>query len=332
MIITGNAPTPAAVYAPAAPSQFAPPPVISSTQVIEPPQMAATTAPASNTAPAATNQQPVIPSLPPFKAVEQSMLPLKPGQIKNFRRDMNHTVKAAAQPMMQLHPRTVVINLRPGGRIPTLNLAYRYLTSITVTDSMGSPWPITSVSAGDPALFYPQPISKNKEQPTILVSDKKKYAQSNMALSLSGMPTPILLHLQSDSGSNVDYRVILRIRALEPGATPSLNSASNHDDTAVLLRALYGVMGASAEPLQVSGAPAMLHTRAWKMNGKIWLRTRAHILAPAWVATERSPDGTRAYALYDNNAVLLRFHGQDFPISFAPMLKIPGQNSSNGGV
>ncbi|MBN6739756.1 hypothetical protein JKG47_04270 [Acidithiobacillus sp. MC6.1] len=257
-----------------------------------------------------------VPGLPPFKSIEKALLPLEGKQIVGFRGKVRKTQDAGNQPIIPKDGTTQVITIDPDtGQTPTIHMAAGYACSITVVDSMGQPWPINTASVGDGGRFKVQSIMKTKESPTIVVSDLLPHAQSNLLLTLEGLNTPIPVQLVSggpikNGHEVVAYRVILRVRGMTPGALPpSFMASPNAGTTRALLQALYGTMPSAAKTLRVSQAPAYSHTRAWLLNGDLWIRTHATLLAPSWIAAEQSANGVHAYVLPTSHAVLLRMNG-----------------------
>lgn len=264
-----------------------------------------------------TTQIPNQPGLPPFKSIEQALLPLSGQQIHDFRQTVRKTQDAGNEPVTPIHGITRVITVNPNdGLTPKIVMAAGYACSITVVDGAGQPWPIMTATIGDGTRFRIEPINKGAAmEPTVVVSDLLPHAQSNLLLTLQGMNTPIPVQLVSGgpidkNRETVDYRVILRVRGMAPGSLPATFSPSpNRGTTADLLQTLYGTMPEAAKILKVQGAPAYSVTRAWLLNGDLWIRTHARLLAPSWIATEQSANGVHAYVLSPTHALLLRFDG-----------------------
>ena len=257
-----------------------------------------------------------IPGLPPFKSIEKALLPLSGQQIHQFRGKVRKTQNGGNEPIIPKNGITQVITVNPNsGETPTIHMAAGYACSLTVVDGAGQPWPIVTAVIGSGKRFTAQSIDKNTLEPTIVVSDLLPHAQSNLLLTLQGLNTPIPVQLVSggpleNGKETVAYRVILRVRGMVPGGLPpSFSPSPNHGTTAALLQTLYGTMPAAAKTLRVKNAPAYSYTRAWRMNGDLWIRTHGRLLAPAWIATEASANGVHAYVLPQTHAVLLRFNG-----------------------
>ncbi|MBU2768751.1 hypothetical protein HAP94_21950 [Acidithiobacillus ferrivorans] len=258
----------------------------------------------------------MIPGLPPFKSIEKALFPLSGKQIHQFRGKVRKTQEGGNEPVIPKNGVTQVITVDPNsGETPTIHMAAGYACSLTVVDGAGQPWPIISATIGSGKRFTAQGIAKDALEPTIVVSDLRPHAQSNLLLVLQGLNTPIPVQLVSggpleNGRETVAYRVILRVRGMVPGGLPtSFSPSPNHGTTAALLQTLYGTMPTAAKTLRVKNAPTYSYTRAWMLNGDLWIRTHARLLAPAWIATEASANGVHAYVLPKTHAVLMRFNG-----------------------
>ncbi|MDA8247156.1 DotH/IcmK family type IV secretion protein [Acidithiobacillus sp.] len=285
-------------------------------------RLAAAGSPPAGSSPSAgapSARQPIartIPGLPPFKSIEKALLPLSGQHIHQFRGKVRKTQDGGNEPIIPKNGITQVITVDPNsGETPTIHMAAGYACSLTVVDGAGQPWPIVTAVIGSGKRFTAQGIDKNALEPTIVVSDLLPHAQSNLLLTLQGLNTPIPVQLVSggpleNGKETVAYRVILRVRGMVPGGLPpSFSPSPNHGTTAALLQTLYGTMPAAAKTLRVKNAPAYSYTRAWRMNGDLWIRSHGRLLAPAWIATEASANGVHAYVLPQTHAVLLRFNG-----------------------
>ena len=72
---------------------------------------------------------------------------------------------------------------------------------------------------------------------------------------------------------------------------------------------LDGVPPSDAVPLTVSGVSPD-EVRAWRMGGRVYLRTRYTVLSPEWTASENGAGGVTVYALPSTPVVLLSQDGR----------------------
>lgn len=281
-----------------------------------------------------------LPPLPPEKSLydsaSKSLLPLAPKDLIRFRRKLNATQKASETPITPPLAKTEVITIHPNrGGIPVIPMSAGYVTDVSFVNEWGQPWSVADATVGNGTAFQVMnPVSPGSIQAqsalsdkagksktstgnaptktsTIIVAAKQKYRDSNLSVLLYHLPTPLLFGLQTGNQS-VDYRIIVRVDALSPNALPPPGGTGRSHDAAdaILMRALYDTMPQSAQSMPFG------YGEAWTLNGKIWLRTRHSILAPAWLATMQSPDGVHAYELPQTESVMMTINGEPQTIVF----------------
>ncbi|MBU2743585.1 hypothetical protein HF670_03965 [Acidithiobacillus thiooxidans] len=279
-----------------------------------------------------------LPPLPPEKSLyasaAQSLLPLQPRDLMRFRKKLQATQKASEMPMTPPLAKTEVITIHPNrGGIPVIPMSAGYVTDVSFVNEWGQPWPVADATVGNGAAFQVMnPIVPGSIQAqtalgdktgkasggnaplktsTLIVAAKQKYRDSNLSVLLYRLPTPLLFSLQTGV-KKVDYRIIVRVDALSPNAMPPIGGLGRAHDAAdaLLMRALYDTMPQSAKSIPFG------YGEAWTLNGKIWLRTRHSILAPAWLATMQSPDGIHAYEIPATESVMLTLNGEPRTIVF----------------
>ena len=86
-----------------------------------------------------------------FDRAEKGLLPLSPNQICDFERRLETTQKASQPPSSgppKAEVKLTTLSLDPGVDPPQINLAAGYVTTITMVDATGAPWPIMDVGVG----------------------------------------------------------------------------------------------------------------------------------------------------------------------------------------
>ncbi len=108
-----------------------------------------------------------------------------------------------------------------------------------------------------------------------------------------------------------DARVDARVADRGPNAKVQIITRPNTPETgaAYLTAMLDGTPPAEAVPLAVSGVSPD-EVRAWRMGGRVYLRTRYTVISPEWVAFEAGPSGVSIYALPATPIVLLSANGR----------------------
>ena len=313
------------------------------TQELQSAPSAVTVTPAALQATAQTAASPMpgatLPPLPPentlYQSAAKSLLPLHPKDLMNFRKKLQATQKASEVPITPPLAKTEVITVHPNrGGIPVIPMAAGYVTDVSFVNEWGQPWFVEDATVGNGTAFQVvNPVTsgsiqtesalENKEgktsangaapvkTSTIIIAAKQKFRDSNLSVLLQQLPTPLLFDLQTGQ-KMVDYRIIVRVDGLTAGAMPPIGGLGRSHDAAdaVLMRALYDTMPRSAQPIPFG------YGEASRMNGKIWLRTRHSVLAPAWLATLQSPDGVHAYELPATETAMLTVNGEPRTIVF----------------
>ena len=137
------------------------------------------------------------------------------------------------------------------------------------------------------------------------------HGAGNLSIRLVDLITPIVITLSTDIDM-VDYRIDMRIPKNGPLAkTPliefgGLTTTAGADSN--LSAMLEGAIPASAEKLSVKGVDA--RTAAWRVDGRIYLRTPLSLLSPAWDSSAASADGTTVYTLNNTPVVILSDDGR----------------------
>ncbi len=239
-----------------------------------------------------------------FNAVTQSAIPMTPQEIRQLKAMMDLSKKAASasvgtppKPVLS----TQIVNLAPGAVPPVVRLTQGFVTSVVFTDSAGQPWPIVAYDLGNSSAFDIQWKPKSN---LLMIQALSLYTYGNLAVTLQGLPTPVMLTLLPGQ-QVVDYRADLQIQDSLPGENNTFSSAQGTKVNHTLLDILNGVPPEDAKVLTVDGGEA----EAWMLNDKIYLRTKLTVLSPAWIATMKNLDGTRAYEMMKSSTILVSRDG-----------------------
>lgn len=237
--------------------------------------------------------------------LHQSM-PMTPSQIIDLKRRMAAAQRAAsASPEAPPQPMTSsrIVNLAPGATPPTIRLQQGFITTLDFVDASGQPWPVKFLDNGNPNAFN---VSWDKKGNMLMIQALKPYTYGNLAVSLKGLNTPIMLTLVPGQRA-VDYRVDLRVSGLAPGSKNSDGNMSGLPDSTnqKLLQVLDGVAPKGSKQLQVDGDAAQV----WQKGNKMFVRSKFAILSPGWMQHMRSPDGTNAYIIQKTPMILVSQFG-----------------------
>ena len=236
--------------------------------------------------------------------------------------------------------RSVNVSLGPGGTTPAVQTVMGYPTSIAFLDSTGQPWPIhwdensnpsvpvapsapggvTNASAGvgiGPAVSYGTGFDiavPVKGGNVLNITTHSPGPRGGLAVMLEGASAPLSFMIMAN-GQRFDSRLAVMVTGHGPNAKAQASGIGfNHPGDPVtgaaqLTSMLDGVAPAQAVPLGVSGmSPDDI--RAWRLGDRIYLRTRARVVSPQPVATEKGMDGVAIYEIPAVPVVLVSSGGQ----------------------
>lgn len=253
-------------------------------------------------------EAPIDPTDPEFDRALSDLLPLEPGQIQELLERLDQTQRAAASHPGGLPPspdtRVVTLSLDPGSVPPIVYLHTGYVTTLTILDASGQPWPIHDIAYGGNFQIPDPEVGTH----IIRITPMTRHGSGNMSIRLEDLVTPITLRLQSGV-DRVDFRVDARVPEFGPQANPPLIDGSSQlvagDGT--LTTFLEGVPPEGAVSLRLLGADE--RSSAWRVGDTMYLRTPLNLLSPGWDSSVRSTDGMQVYALSNTPVVLLSDNG-----------------------
>lgn len=236
--------------------------------------------------------------------------------------------------------RSLNVSLGPGDTTPVVQTVMGYTTTIAFLDSTGQPWPIhwqensnpsvpvpqggvTNASAGvgiGPAVSYGAGFDVAvpvKGGHMLTITTRSPGPRGSIAVILEGASAPLSFMLMGN-GREFDNRLSVMVTGHGPNAKAASSVAFGRPvgpvtGAAQLTSMLDGVAPAQAVPLGVSGmSPDDI--RAWRLGDRIYLRTRARVVSPQPVATEKGMDGVAIYEIPAVPSVLVSSGGQLAPI------------------
>lgn len=247
----------------------------------------------------------IAPALPPLPTVAQSRAAafqrtqaeaLTPAEILSLRRMLMARQAAAAALPNPPKPvtGTVQVSLTPGATPPVIRIYQGMVSTLSVVDATGAPWPVTNIVAGNPALFTVARLD-GPEGSVLALTPMAAFGDSNLVLMLAGNPSPVMLTIVAGQ-KDVDERTEVRVDAAGPEARMVATRLPPGVDTR-LLGVLDGVPPTGARALGITGAD---HVQAWLLpDRRMVVRTRAMLvgLPIAGVEATSSAGGTYVYEL-----------------------------------
>ena len=244
-----------------------------------------------------------------FKAATEQMMPLKPSEIRRMLELYDETKQASVTPIYPTpEPESSFqgISLDPGAKPLVIKTAIGNVTTMSIVDITGQPWPIQDLTwAGDFQIEEPESGGH-----MLRITPTSEFAKGNISMRLVGLNPPVIFTLKAERQS-VHVRLDVQIPEIGPnGVLPPVDmpiSTKAGDD--FMTSVLVGVVkGRDTQQLKVEGIDG--RTTAYSQGNMIYVRTPYTMLSPAWVKSVQSGDGTKVYALNSTPVILLSDKGK----------------------
>ena len=236
--------------------------------------------------------------------------------------------------------RSLNVSLGPGDITPVVQTVMGYTTTIAFLDSTGQPWPIHWQENSNPSVPVPQPqggVTNASAGAGVGVAPAVSFAtgfdiavpvkggnmltittrspgpRGSIAVILEGANAPLSFMLMGNS-REFDSQLAVMVKGHGPNAKAASGvgfgrSLGPVTGAAQLTSMLDGVAPSQAVPLGVSGmSPDDI--RAWRLGDRIYLRTRARVVSPQPIATEKGMDGVAIFEIPAVPSVLVTSGGQ----------------------
>lgn len=245
-----------------------------------------------------------------FEQALQALLPLRPNEIREMLEKFDRTQESVEVPVYPPpKPQMVVqnISLDPGAPPAVIKMAYGHVTTLSILDASGAPWPIEDISwAGD---FEITETSAGEGAHIVRISPKSEYAVGNMSMRLLTLKTPVIIMMETNRDI-VHYRFDAIIPDYGPFASAPLitQGVSIQAGDQTLSSVLQGLVPNGAERLNVAGVDG--RTSAYRIGAVTYVRTPLTLLSPSWTNSVASADGMRVYTIKDAPILLLSDKGK----------------------
>ena len=202
---------------------------------------------------------------------------------------------------------TLRISLKSGERPSVVNTRPGWISTLTFSDVTGAPWPVLSVTNGNPDAYDIKSSGPENATNIITISAKQAYVWSNIAVTLVGAKVPILMTLDPSTGE-VDYRVDAQLDERGPNASYDVISSDSLPATgdSVMLSFLDGVPPESARKIKTGHR----EVQAWRFDDMLYVRTSRSLLSPAYVAKQSNASGVNVYVLKEAPILLVSDDGR----------------------
>ncbi|NBX67195.1 MAG: type IV secretion protein DotH [Proteobacteria bacterium] len=244
-----------------------------------------------------------------FDAALNGMMPMTPDQIRALL-DKYRVTREASEERIGGMPKPEVsvqtVSLEPGVAPPIIKLSPGHVTSVTMMDMTGEPWPVQDVSWGGNFEI----ISPEDGGHIIRISPMAAHEVGNMSVQLIGLKTPVTFTLETQL-EVVQYRFDARIpeygpKAAPPIIEPGLDTEAGTDKA--IGQILDGVPPAGTQKIKLSGVDA--RTSVYRNGAVTYLRTPLTLLSPGWSASAKSADGMTVYVVNSTPVFLLSDRGR----------------------
>jgi len=254
-----------------------------------------------------------------FIEAMQATMPMTPEQIRMFKKRYEQTRSAERAPVSadaDRSTRSIDLTLKPGEAIPVIRMESGTVTTLTFSDRNGNPWPIYSVTPGDPNRFATQTAGEQGKSNILVLNTTADYAVSNAVITLVDSPVPILMTLDAREQSTVDYRVDVRIDAKGPNSQFAISDSYQLPATgdSLMLAFLDGLPPKGAVERQTSARGV----EAWVYEKELYIRTRGELLSPAYTKRSSNVSGTNVFVLHEAPVIVLSQDGVFDTVSIAP--------------
>lgn len=251
----------------------------------------------------------VDPSDEAFREALDSVAPLTPEQIEEARRLLDRVDRAQVVPLQAVNPvtRSMSVSLKSGERPGTVRVYPGWISTLTFSDVTGKPWPVLSVTNGNPEAYDVKSSGPENATNIITISARQSHVPSNIAITLVGAQVPILLTLSPSTG-DVDFRIDAQVDQRGPNASYDVISSVSLPATgdSVMLSFLDGVPPDAARKLQTSARDV----EAWRFDGMLYVRTVRSLLSPAFVAKQSNVSGVNVYVLKEAPILIVSDEGR----------------------
>ncbi len=241
----------------------------------------------------------------------RDQFPLDPSLIRDYRRRLNESQRAAAAPPSGIRPEAISQSLRVSldtrGPTPQLDTSPGTVSIISFFDQTGAPWPIASFVIGREDAFQVNAMQEGSNQ--LAVAPLVVHGYSNLAVSLVNEDQPLVIDLETNEARS-HYRLDLSVAGRGPNAiVPAVQTREakqNASDELMMAFVQGSDIPKTAQRLSTDDSDVA----AWHFNGNLYVRTNQTLQAPSWSATLSGPGGIKAYRLRPAPLVLITRNGQ----------------------
>jgi intracellular multiplication protein IcmK len=244
-----------------------------------------------------------------YGAAIQSQMPMPPELIRDYKRRVNESQRAAAMPPSGFRPNSVSdqirVSLEAKGKAPKVATSPGTVSVLAFYDRTGEAWPVASYVVGRPDAFQVYALQEGSNQ--VAITPLVTHGYSNLIISLVGEDRPLVVDMETNE-QMTHFRRDLVVNGLGPNAVVSTGPAEPP------MRASDDVMMAFVQGADLPGNAVRLSTdnsavSAWLYNGELYIRTENTLISPSWSASLTGPGSIHAYRLKPTPVALITRNG-----------------------
>ncbi|MBK67259.1 MAG: type IV secretion protein DotH [Rickettsiales bacterium] len=241
------------------------------------------------------------------KQTKQTLFPLKPEEIEQMLEMFNVTrekAESAGKVVPKPEVKVADISLDPSMVPEVIMTAPGNVTTLSILDITGQPWPIQDVTwAGEFEVIPPEPKGH-----VIRITPLTVHGFGNISIRLIDLTTPVTFTLKTSPYISF-YRFDARIPEYGPNASVSLidQGPGIVAGDAIMTALLNGAPPENTVRLSVDGVDG--RTSVWRSSGRVFVRTPLSLLSPGWTASASSADGMKIYQISESPVLLLSDKG-----------------------
>ncbi|GLU29921.1 DotH/IcmK family type IV secretion protein [Brucella sp. NBRC 12950] len=244
-----------------------------------------------------------------YGAAVQSLMPMTPEMIRDYRKRVDDIEKAASEPPSGEQPRlmsdAIRLSLKPDQAVSAISTAPNTVSVISFYDRTGKAWPVASYVVGRADRFQVYALQEGSNK--LAISALQSHGYSNLIVSLVEESRPIVLNLKTSQNTALARRDIT-VEGYGP------NAAVNPTTVSAKVAPSDGVMMAFVQGAGLPKGAVQLRTTdpdtdVWTYSGDYFLRTQDTLVSPSWSSVLTGPGGVHAYRIKKSPVALISRNG-----------------------
>lgn len=232
-----------------------------------------------------------------FGKIFNSQFPITPDQVRQLNKMLDGVERATTErtgPAPLPTTGTTRVSFAAGAGPQVVRVSPGTVSTLVFNDISGSPWMVERVATGQVKVLDVGSGRKDGPSNMVTLNPLVNNVSTNIAVFLEGAPAPIVMAVESGQKS-VDFRLDVSVQARGPNAQlPSISRGFVDSVPAELNDMVAGLTPKQAKPLKVVSSDVG-DVQAWVMGNRMFVRSRANMLAPAPVRVATGADGTKVY-------------------------------------